>query len=660
MTQHSTRPLRRLIAHLVLTTFLPLILPAAETYAPEPPGIFELTKPAPLIRAQEDGVLYLNPNAAAIVSKPEVRTNIPAQLLNFGNTGGFVLNEGRIAGWGGDSIRPYWRVLVPAAGRYRVVILRANAPGRESAAQIHFWYADHAKKVERPIESSGAWTTWSSYEMGEVELAAGEALVEYRPTAWIHPQYLINLSDVRLLPLSPVETAWKDARVVVARQKLNSQAEFGMLVADFAACSDEAAVLRAQVLEPEYAKFTEISQFAAVDRAKVRLKTLLDTELPQLQQRLHTALLDLAKALEAKSATDAATLRHYVRLASELAAAPHKEYPKIYFTQDGKAPAAAKTGSLSALYPSNYNPQVEKVTLELTPAPDAAARRQRFQERDSAQAIERLAGELHAALKPGIPGLEMFGKLFREGKFREALDAYRDYFFAKFSNPEYQKLWPEKSIETGFFRDPPDELVKMALAGTFACGRGKPMILGKLGIPGEVYWAPDDLALPGGVVYGAQGPLPHPFWKSPEGQIAARKIQFFRALNTMPQSGMNEGLFAGLLQSYFVSGNAEHLSRWCQYADDWCMNAKADLDNSPVNIRAATELEAQEFWNLVRMFYCLNAKHLELRRQFPATTLARLLLKSVAEFPPYTIRMKRAQQSNWGIIGIQWQLYAAT
>jgi hypothetical protein len=96
--------------------------------------IDRLVSHAPQIKPQPDGVLYLNPDAAARIawqgSQPQSMNQDGGQLK---------LADGHFTEWAGDTERPYWRIMVGQPGRYQVVINRSVAPGRESTAAIRFW-----------------------------------------------------------------------------------------------------------------------------------------------------------------------------------------------------------------------------------------------------------------------------------------------------------------------------------------------------------------------------------------------------------------------------------------------------------------------------------------------------------------------------------------
>ncbi|HUT91000.1 MAG TPA: discoidin domain-containing protein [Thermoguttaceae bacterium] len=74
--------------------------------------------------------------------------------------------------------------------------------------------------------------------------------------------------------------------------------------------------------------------------------------------------------------------------------------------------------------------------LELGSPVDAAARKRRFDNRNSDDAIASLCRRFHRVLKPNVPGLAQFYQAYDAGAYRQALEAYREWFFDKLAHPE--------------------------------------------------------------------------------------------------------------------------------------------------------------------------------------------------------------------------------
>ena len=113
--------------------------------------------------------------------------------------------------------------------------------------------------------------------------------------------------------------------------------------------------------------------------------------------------------------------------------------------------AASKVSELSP-HEQAMTVDLSAPALELPPRQDAASRKQAFAERDSPENIKKLADELFELWdwdQSGTSRLPVTNRLrplkkevirqYEEGKYQEALDAFRAYFFAKVS-----LLWEDK------------------------------------------------------------------------------------------------------------------------------------------------------------------------------------------------------------------------
>ena len=319
-------------------------------------------------------------------------------------------------------------------------------------------------------------------------------------------------------------------------------------------------------------------------------------------------------------------------------------------------------GDLDELAPQQINLDRPVAQVDLGLPPDAGARRRGFERRNSDEGVAALCGRLRRVLMARTPGLEKFEALSEAGQYHGALEAYRAYFFDKLAHPETCGGSPENLLhhhisdrgKAALLMKPLPLALEKNLAGV-AVGeiRGE-VLLGKTGEPGTVNWAPADLALPDGATY-ERGPDRNDFWRSPQGKDLQRKIELCRAMDTLPRNGgdyYSAGLFPALLFSYVFTGNRDHLDRWSAYVDDWCMNARRDQDDCPVNIRAATELEPQQMRCTLMLLRIVLDERPDFARDLDPATLARLLMRLTEDFAPYTIRAKRAELANWGIMGI--------
>jgi hypothetical protein len=298
--------------------------------------------------------------------------------------------------------------------------------------------------------------------------------------------------------------------------------------------------------------------------------------------------------------------------------------------------------------------------IEIHPPPDAVLRQKRFERRNDPASIRALCLKLSLAMEPEAPGLDTFRDLVRRSRHADALDAYRAYFFAKLKNPEQYGAHPHnltgyrlKAGKKWVLQRIHADILHWAMQGVYTAGS----VRGKVGPPGQMAWVPYRLALPDGATFGRTG-NDHPFWRTEKGSAARKEIEFFRALNKYPLEFMP--LSTRLLQSYVLTGNRAHLERCCEILDDWILNARKDIDALPIDIRSATELESERLRDFPGMMRVMVDERPAFAEHFDSATLVRLMLHLLRDFIPYTIRAKRTELANWGIMGIGNAFHFAT
>jgi hypothetical protein len=330
--------------------------------------------------------------------------------------------------------------------------------------------------------------------------------------------------------------------------------------------------------------------------------------------------------------------------------APTRPYPKVVYPTPAAlaAPPLYPTGNLDRL-PQMPSRDIPEEALVVVPPPvDADSRRAAFAARTSDAAIEDLARRLERALVPGTKGLEPFASAMKHGRFREALEAYRGYFFAKLKDPaaygagaaELRMDFFQKDGKRRYINQPdPKELE-----------RNRRGIIQRyvLGPPGAVNWAPLSLVPPEGARFERVADR-HPFWKTPEGRARGEDINFFRSL-TRVNHDFGGSLFQDLLLAYLMTGDRASLRLYADYMEDWAMHVDNDIDNHPLNMRSAFEYQAIGGY-LARLRVILDERP-TLADDFPAPALARIMLNLTEMYHPYTVRAKRAELANWGIMGL--------
>lgn len=282
------------------------------------------------------------------------------------------------------------------------------------------------------------------------------------------------------------------------------------------------------------------------------------------------------------------------------------------------------------------------IELELPPAPDAAERRQRFAERNSPANVAALARSFFRVIDPRAKGVERAVALFEQGRPTEALEAYREYFFAKVTEPEKYGLTPAAFMddENQFMcvRHPPATWIAEALQGiahTTSHDLGDEYVMRvKVGPPGAVHWA-----------YVADQPV------NKNGKLVWLEFQrrFGRGISN---DGGYDGLREPLLDAYLLNGDAAYLRRWAEYSDDWALNWQSDVAASPHNIRWADAIISRLVCGFVSRMRAIALARPAMAREMPAPTLARMLLRLQEEYLAPNILVARTTRQNWNMMGL--------
>jgi hypothetical protein len=618
----------------------------------------------PLIEPQADGVVYLNVEAAGIVKW----NGRQASIVNGG--GGLLkIENGCITRWAGENERPTWRIGINTSGLYRAVVNCAIPPGREGVLSLNF----NGKKrgaVGTFLESTGGNENFKPQELGEINLEPGEYSVETRISANSSPFEFARLADIRLIPLDPLRKVARSGNDAMRKLDVDKLPEIAGLAEKTDKLKKELDSLNKEVRRRDFSSFTDFKQFFEYDQSATRLAGV-EKEFRTVSRQLEE--LRIAKALantDKLKPDEKAKLDTYVSAVASLKATETKPYPKVAFKPAGGKQGRDTlfpTGNFDALPKQQIDTQQPTVKLVVKPPPDAAQRAQQFAKRNSDEATAVLCSRLQKAIIPGTAGLENFERLYKEKNYRDALAAYRVYFFDKLANPaKYDTV--NDNIRFELTRDRgkgdllcyPNPVVVEKNMNNLAIGMVRnETVECEVGPPGSAKWVPHGLNLPEGIKL-ARGLGNDPFWRTDAGKNAARTLEFFRCLTVLPSDRgeyREEGFFPALLFSYTVTGNKAHLAKWCEYADDWCMNARQDLDDFPYNIRNVTELEPQQVRSTLTFLRIVLDERPELANDFDAATLARFVLKLTTDYSPYFIRARRAEMANWGIMAICHQVH---
>ncbi len=243
--------------------------------------------------------------------------------------------------------------------------------------------------------------------------------------------------------------------------------------------------------------------------------------------------------------------------------------------------------------------------LEASPATlpkDATARAARFQARNNPVAIEQLAKVFFARIDLSKPELAGVKEQFERKEYSSALDAYRDHFLRKLQGIEFANEQPAGSYGV---RSSP--LMAEDLKRNIAVILSRFEVVASRFTPGTIDW----------VDVRANDPVSL--------ELAISRVR--AGLLSWP-----------LLQTYRETGRPEFLAQWAAINDDWGMNIRTDLDRADAqgqNLRNYFVKTEQQLLNHLFDLLGQTAKERpEFVRLLPGSTLARLLIPVLEEYPP--------------------------
>lgn len=603
----------------------------------------------PIIEQQEDGLIALTPESASFVMTDRLGRHVMNEIDPR-----LRIEDGKIVNLGERFQMPSWRILITQNARFDVFADFDTSESEQITLRISFIRDGKEGRVVGTIPRGH--DDRELIKLGQIGLADGE--VEANLILWgaDDPTRLPKLGSIFLVPLDAAqETAFQKLLKLPA-----AQSEQSKILEEKANAVD--AELRSLLVgwkeKPDFTEFETYADLMAWDRAA--------SEIPRLQNEREKLLADLREermttlvaALDKLEPDQKATFETVRERSANLRQRAATIDGPVFAASPTSAPPLFPPGNLEEILATATARVDDVVEFTAPPSPDAAARRAAFDQRNSPAVLEALARRLHAALMPNVKGLEKFYEEFDAGRYVATLDAYRDFFFRKLKSPEDFGAgglnWVDDFFQTNgkamILRPPNPQALEANLNGAAVLLQRHTLWIGELGKPGTVNWAPAELSPPDGAVFDRRGDA-NPFWKTDEGKMMAGQIEFFRRLNRQPGQGGPSALFHDLLASYAFTGNREHLELYAAYLDDWTANSVTDIENSPVNIRAATELEVIG-WYRTLLRIILDERP-EFAKDFPSATLARLVMALTEQYHPYIIRAKRAEIANWGIMGVE-------
>ncbi len=186
---------------------------------------------------------------------------------------------------------------------------------------------------------------------------------------------------------------------------------------------------------------------------------------------------------------------------------------------------------------------------EVPPLPDAARRMKHFEARNSPAEIEKLARKLFPLLDDKTPGLEKAFEHYTAGKYEDALNAWKKYWFAKMQ---------KANLHWGFMGDywtyptNGDDLVN-GIAVTISAESAGAIRF----IPGQIHW----IDLP-----------------------KADDPNFRNALIDAQQKAEVNKVSRPLIDAYLRKPDAKYMQRWSEMMDDWSLNFFEDAVKVPYEV----------------------------------------------------------------------------
>jgi len=621
----------------------------------DPDALFRVTQPLPVLDAQEDGVLYLYIESAGVVS------DAPDGLLLDNPLGKTTINrhQRNLSYWTDHRDVPAWRVTVRDGGTYRVLV-QHNQPGRSFMQLVATRQGGAQAALEAELAPTGSWRIFNSTAIGEITLEPGEHVITFasrRPARG----YLMGLRDLRLAPTLDTAEQTRTARLF-DQLGLREDAAVRALEERLAELKRELTIA-GKWIEADPAAFTSYDQFVQRDRAVASLPQLKAAITDVAQERRDTLAARVAAAQSDLTPEDFALLNRYLYL-NDLDHLGWKTYPKThYWMMEESSEKAASDEANTTLFPVGGNDVLPRQTLDLDTveglpmpvAPDQEQRRAAFREALSPEGLEALCHAFARVVDMEAPGMDVFAGHYRRGAYQAALDAYRDRFFSRLKDPEAHGL----PVETIFFHHargpvkplgwPAPSLLEALEQGQYILPVRGGSIRAKIGLPGEVLWAPVTLSAPEGAVReDGYRMVRDPYWSTEEGRVAARQVFVYEQLR--PRRGV--GPFKELLNSYTLTGNRDHLNLWADYLTDYTLHGIDDQDNAGISIRSATENDSTSVYGMLTLFRVILDERPAFAEDLPSHALVRYLMLLVSDYFPQTIRARRAEQANWGITAI--------
>ena len=242
-----------------------------------------------------------------------------------------------------------------------------------------------------------------------------------------------------------------------------------------------------------------------------------------------------------------------------------------------------------------------KADQEVPPA-DAAERMARFAQRNSPAEIKKVADDFFAILDETTPGLEEAFKEYRAGRYLQALDAWKIYWFAKMRRVnQHQALNHNKAYSAAG-----DDLLK-GLMVTIMSNEARAVRY----TPGQIQWimVPEDRTAP----------------------------DFRRQLSEALADGERKACVGStswpLLYSYRNNPDPKYIERWAEILDDWALNFFVDSMKVPYEVENLFTFSPGHSWcQFMEDLDNIAQVQPDLIKIVPAVTLARVQMLALEKY----------------------------
>ncbi|MEI7901386.1 MAG: discoidin domain-containing protein [bacterium] len=264
-----------------------------------------------------------------------------------------------------------------------------------------------------------------------------------------------------------------------------------------------------------------------------------------------------------------------------------------------------RAGDAPPTFPEIQRPEVTVDTNAPAPA-DVEAQARCFAERNSPEQVKKLATELFGWLDLDHPDLATVKKLYTAGDYGGALRAYRAFFLSQMRDTK--KFWDMRPFDYFHWIGMGGQLNYLDVAdeqmfNITTLDNPQPRKKVALGEPGRINWTFD------------------------------KQMQW-------------QEQFYPLLHAYLEKGDPRYLAKWAEFADDWALN-KNDLRSA---LDQGYNGELHGCAAVLDVFKHISWLALALPEDgsgLSETTLARVLLTTMREYPAMGVVCSRHFPQNW-------------